>query len=36
VRTAILEALYKLDQDQSSSLELPASDNEPVFLHNSQ
>ena len=35
VRTALLEALYKLDQDQSSSLDLPASDNEPVFLHNS-
>ena len=35
VRTAILEALYKLDQDQSS-LDVPASDNEPVFLHNSQ
>lgn len=35
VRTAVLEALYKLDQDQSPSLDLPASDNEPVFLHNS-
>ena len=35
VRTAILEALYKLDQDQPS-LDMPASDNEPVFLHNSQ
>src|SRR5882724_11138057 len=35
VRTALLEALYKLDRDQSSSLDLPASDNEPVFLHNS-
>jgi len=35
VRTAILEALYKLDQGQSSSLDLAASDNEPVFLHNS-
>jgi len=35
VRTAVLEALYKLDQDQSSSLDLPASDNAPVFLHNS-
>ncbi|PYS75366.1 MAG: hypothetical protein DMF73_00880 [Acidobacteria bacterium] len=35
VRTAILEALYKLDQDQPS-LDMPASDNEPAFLHNSQ
>ncbi|MFN2578453.1 MAG: HEAT repeat domain-containing protein [Pyrinomonadaceae bacterium] len=34
VRTAILEALYKLDQDQSSP-DVPVSDNEPVFLHNS-
>ena len=28
-------SLYKLDQDQSPSLDLPASDNVPVFLHNS-
>jgi HEAT repeat protein len=35
VRTAVLEALYKLDQNQPS-IGLPASDNEPAFLHNSQ
>jgi HEAT repeat protein len=47
VRTAILEALYKLDQNQLPAdpmdlnaeplepLELNVSDNEPVFLHNS-
>jgi HEAT repeat protein len=47
VRTAILEALYKLDQDQLPAdpmdlnveplepIDLNVSDNEPVFLHNS-
>jgi HEAT repeat protein len=34
VRTAVLEALYKLDQDQPP-IDLNVSDNEPVFLHNS-
>lgn len=34
VRTAVLEALYKLDQDQPQ-VNLNVSDNEPVFLHNS-
>jgi hypothetical protein len=40
VRTAVLEALYKLDQDQppidlNVTDDLNVSDNEPVFLHNS-
>jgi HEAT repeat protein len=47
VRTAILEALYKLDQDQLPTdsldlnvspiepMDLNVSDNEPAFLHNS-
>jgi HEAT repeat protein len=40
VRTAVLEALYKLDQDQppvdlNITNDLNLSDNEPVFLHNS-
>ena len=40
VRTAVLEALYKLDQDQppvdlNITSDLNVSDNEPVFLHNS-
>ena len=47
VRTAILEALYKLDQDQLRAdpmdlnveppepIDLNVSDNEPAFLHNS-
>lgn len=40
VRTAVLEALYKLDQDQppvdlNVTNDLNVSDNEPVFLHNS-
>jgi HEAT repeat protein len=40
VRTAVLEALYKLDQDQPQvdlnvAEDLNVSDNEPVFLHNS-
>jgi HEAT repeat protein len=39
VRTAVLEALYKLDQDQPpvdlNINDLNVSDNEPVFLHNS-
>lgn len=44
VRTAVLEALYKLDQDQppvdlpvdlNITNDLNVSDNEPVFLHNS-
>jgi len=34
VRTAVLEALYKLDQDQPP-VDLNISDNEAVFLHNS-
>jgi HEAT repeat protein len=34
VRTAVLEALYKLDQDQPP-VDLNLSDNEAVFLHNS-
>jgi HEAT repeat protein len=40
VRTAVLEALYKLDQDQppidlNVTNDLNVSDNEPMFLHNS-
>jgi HEAT repeat protein len=35
VRTAVLEVLYKLDQDEPV-VDLSASDNEPVTLHNSQ
>jgi HEAT repeat protein len=35
VRTAVLEVLYKLDQDQPSPLDLTASDNVPMSLHNS-
>ena len=40
VRTAVLEALYKLDQNQppvdlNVAEDLNVSDNEPVFLHNS-
>jgi HEAT repeat protein len=40
VRTSVLEALYKLDQDQplvdlNITNDLNLSDNEPVFLHNS-
>jgi HEAT repeat protein len=40
VRTAVLEALYKLDQDAipvdlNVTNDLNVSDNEPVFLHNS-
>jgi len=40
VRTAVLEALYKLDQDPTPvdmnvTNDLNVSDNEPVFLHNS-
>jgi HEAT repeat protein len=40
VRTAVLEALYKLDQDQPQvdlnvAEDLNLSDNQPVFLHNS-
>lgn len=35
VRTAVLEVLYKLDQDEPV-MDLGASDNEPVTLHNSQ
>jgi HEAT repeat protein len=35
VRTAVLEVLYKLDQDQAPPLDLTPSDNVPVSLHNS-
>jgi len=35
VRTAVLEVLYKLDQDEPL-IDLSASDNEPVTLHNSR
>ena len=35
VRTAVLEVLYKLDQDEPL-MDLEASDNEPVTLHNSE
>ena len=35
VRTAVLEVLYKLDQDQQTPLDLTPSDNVPVSLHNS-
>ena len=35
VRTAVLEVLYKLDQDQQPPLDLTSSDNVPVSLHNS-
>lgn len=35
VRTAVLEVLYKLDQDQQPPLDLTPSDNVPVSLHNS-
>jgi HEAT repeat protein len=35
VRTAVLEVLYKLDQDEPL-IDLEASDNEPVTLHNSE
>jgi HEAT repeat protein len=35
VRTAVLEVLYKLDQDQQPPLDLTPSDNVAVSLHNS-
>jgi HEAT repeat protein len=35
VRTAVLEVLYKLDQDQPPPLDLTPSDNVPLSLHNS-
>jgi len=35
VRTAVLEVLYKLDQDEPL-MHLEASDNEPMTLHNSE
>jgi HEAT repeat protein len=35
VRTAVLEVLYKLDQDQQPPLDLTPSDNVSVSLHNS-
>lgn len=35
VRTAVLEVLYKLDQDQPPPLDLTPSDNVPMSLHNS-
>jgi hypothetical protein len=35
VRTAVLEVLYKLDQDQQPPLDLTPSDNATVSLHNS-
>jgi HEAT repeat protein len=35
VRTAVLEVLYKLDQDEPL-MDLETSDNEPLTLHNSQ